>query len=44
VQDSQVTEKEGVIEEKKDLLESFDLDNITEAEFLEKAAERIGTV
>jgi len=39
--DKQVEEKQGGSEEKKELFEPIDLENITEAEFLEKAAAQI---
>jgi hypothetical protein len=37
VQEGHVDEKDGKIEEKKDILEGINMDEITEDEFLEKA-------
>lgn len=42
VQDGQVEEKEGKAEEKKDLMEGFDVNTMSEDEFLEKAIGKIG--
>lgn len=44
VQDGHIDEKEGKIEEKKDIMEDLNMATITEDEFLDKAIQKIGDI
>lgn len=44
VQDGHIDEKEGKVEEKKDIMEDLNMATITEEEFLDKAIQKIGDI